>query len=127
MTDEKVGYKILEYIAVFVALMCVLFVGFGERNEEHEPNHIQNDTNRTMAEVKQQYEFVGSEIVVVADRIDDASKSITRAEGIAYKLNGGIKQHQERIARCTSIVIECRELIEANRDILCEAGKESGS
>ena len=116
MTDEKTGYKILEYFAVFIFLMCVLFKGFG--TEDREPSRVQNDTNSTMADVKQQYEFVGSEFVVIADRVVDANQSIERAEKIGYRINGRVKQHEDGIAKCTCIVIECRELIEENRKIL---------
>lgn len=116
MTDEKFGYKILEYIAVFVILMCVLFKGFG--TEDRQPSRLQNDVNSTMADVKQQYEFVGSESLVVADRIDDVNQSIKRAEEISYRINGRVKQHEDGIAKCTCIVIECRDILEENRKIL---------
>ena len=116
MTDEKTGYKILEYIAVFIVLMCILFKGCG--TEHKQLSQLQSDVNSTMADVKQQYEFVGSEFVVVADRVVDVDKSIKRAEEISYRINGRVKQHEDGLAKCTCIVIECRELIDENRKIL---------
>lgn len=116
MADEKTGYKILEYIAVFVILMCVLFKGFG--TEDRQPSRLQNDVNSTMADVKQQYEFVGSESNIVTDRIVDAEQSIKRAEELGYRINGRVKRHQDSIAKCTSIVIECRDILDENRKIL---------
>ena len=116
MTDEKTGYKILEYFAVFVVLMCVLFKGCGTDNGKL--SRLQIDVNSTMADVKQQHEFVSSESLVIADRIADADKSVKRAEELGYRINGRVKQHESGLAKCTSIVIECRDLVDENRKIL---------
>lgn len=123
MDNEKNGYKIMLFVAVVIVVFCSSVFLLGKPSKSVGVSDLQNDTNRTMADAKQQYEFVGSEVVVVADRINDAEQSNKGAEEIAYRLNGGIKQNEERLARCTSIVIECRELVEANRAILQDAGK----
>lgn len=123
MNDERKGYKIVLYAAIVIVGFCVAFLLFGKPSNEVGNSDLQNDTNRTLADSKQQYEFVGSEITVIADRVAQAQQSNERAEKFAYQLNGRIKQHENSIARCTSLIIECRELVEENRAVIQEAGK----
>ena len=121
MTDEKTGYKILEYFAVFVIAMCVLFKGCG--TDERELGQLQDDTNRTVGNLKVNSANIGVEIRRSQDSIAKSKEALTRAEfeiresrELSNNLEAGVNE-LERLIR------EAQELARRSADIVNSVDK----
>ena len=116
MTDEKTGYKILSYFAVFIFLMCVLFRGFG--SESRELSRLQNDVNCTMGRIKAESSIVGVEIERSQVASDNAQQAIA---GVREQINGSretFNDFRAGINELQAILAECEELARKNSNII---------
>ena len=116
MTDEKTGYKILEYLGVFVVLLCVLFFGFGD--DSTELSRLQNDTNSTLGTIKTEQSSVGVEIDRSQIATGNAIEAITRSQTEIDGSRKAIDDFETRIRELQSLVTECQRLATESKGII---------
>lgn len=116
MTDEKFGYKILEYLGVFVMLLCVLFFGFGD--DSTELSRLQNDTNRNLGTIKAEQSTVGVEINRSQTATGNAIEAIKRSQSEVDGSRKAIDDFEARIRELQSLVAECQRLATESKGII---------
>ena len=116
MTDEKTGYKILSYLAVFVALVCVFFKGFG--TDSRELNRLQNDTDSTVGTIKVEQSSVGVEIGRSQVATGNAIRAIERSQSEIDGSRKAIDDFEARIRELQSLASECQRLATESKGII---------
>ncbi len=118
MTDEKNAYKILSYFAVVVALMCVLFRGFG--TESRDLSNLQNDTDSTVGNLKGNSAVIGVEIGRSQESIIKTKESLERVESevrsgreISRALETGIDDLERIIGEAQGYARRSADIIDA--------------
>ncbi len=116
MTDEKTGYKILCYLAVFVVFMCVMFRGCGE---QHSLGELQANTDNTVGNIKANSAIAGVEIGRSQDSISKSKEAIERAEAeigssrkISDSIEAGIGELERIIGEAQVLSRRSAEIIE---------------
>jgi septal ring factor EnvC (AmiA/AmiB activator) len=116
MTDEKTGYKILEYLGVFVVLLCVLFFGFGD--DSSELNRLQNDTDNTMGTIKTNAAIVGVEIGRTQESNRKLEEALNRTRAEIERSRASSNSIQASINELERIIGEAEELARTNANII---------
>lgn len=116
MTDEKTGYKILEYLGVFVVLLCVLFFSFGEDGTEL--NRLQNDTDRTVGTIKTNAAIVGVEIGRTQESNRKLKEALDRTRAEIERSRASSNSIQASINELERIIRESEELARTNANII---------
>ena len=116
MTDERTGYKILEYLGVCVVLLCVLFFSFGD--DSTELNRLQSDTDNTVGTIKAEQSTVGVEInrsqVATANAVEAINRSQTEIDGSRK----AVDDFEARIRELQTLVDECHRLATESKGII---------
>lgn len=120
MQNENKKSKTWIAVVAFVVMVSGYFVFTDNisRNSEQ-----QNDTDRTVERTKAENEFIGSELVVVADRVDNAGRTIARGEQLVGEIQTRITTHRVGIKRCQQLVEDCIVIVKENRELICGTGK----
>ena len=116
MTDEKTGYKILSYLAVFVALVCMFFKGFG--TDGRELNRLQNDTDRTVADIKTTSASTGAELGRIKATNRELEEALERAKAELDRSRAVGDSIETSLAELERIINESRELARRNKSII---------
>ena len=116
MTDEKTGYKILSYLAVFVALVCIFFKGFG--TDGRELNRLQNDTDRTVADIKTTSASTGAELGRIKATNRELEEALERAKAELDRSRAVGDSIETSLAELERIINESRELARTNANII---------
>ena len=116
MTDEKTGYKILSYLAVFVALVCIFFKGFG--TDGRELNRLQNDTDRTVADIKTTSASTGAELGRIKATNRELEEALERAKAELDRSRAVGDSIETSLAELERIINESRELARRNKSII---------
>ena len=116
MTDEKTGYKILSYLAVFVALVCVFFKSFG--TDSRELNRLQNDTNSTVADIKTTSASTGAELGRIKATNRELEEALERAKAELDRSRAVGNSIETSLAELERIINESRELARRNKSII---------
>ena len=116
MTDEKTEYKILSYLAVFVALVCIFFKGFG--TDGRELNRLQNDTDRTVADIKTTSASTGAELGRIKATNRELEEALERAKAELDRSRAVGDSIETSLAELERIINESRELARRNKSII---------
>lgn len=116
MTDEKTGYKILSYLAVFVALVCIFFKSFG--TDGRELNRLQNDTDRTVADIKTTSASTGAELGRIKATNRELEEALERAKAELDRSRAVGDSIETSLAELERIINESRELARRNKSII---------
>ena len=116
MTDEKTGYKILEYLGVFVVLLCVLFFSFG--NDNTELNRLQSDTDNTVGAIKTNSALIGVEIGRTQESNRQLEEALERARVEVERSRASSSSIQASLNELERLIGEAEDLVRANASII---------
>lgn len=116
MTDEKFGYKILEYLGVCVVLLCVLFFSFGD--DSTELNRLQSDTDNTVGTIKTNAAIVGVEIGRTQESNRKLKEALDRTRAEIERSRASSSSIQASINELERIIRESEELARTNANII---------
>lgn len=116
MTDERTGYKILEYLGVCVVLLCVLFFSFGD--DSSELKRLQTDTDRTMGTIKTNAAIVGVEIGRTQESNRKLKEALDRTRAEIERSRASSNSIQASINELERIIRESEELARTNANII---------
>lgn len=116
MTDEKTGYKILEYLGVFVVLLCVLFFSFGD--DSTELNRLQNGTDNTVGTIKTNTAIVGVEIGRTQESNRKLEEALDRARVEIERSRTSSSSIKASLNELERLIGEAEELARRNANII---------
>ena len=116
MTDERTGYKILEYLGVCVVLLCVLFFGFGD--DKTELNRLQSNTDNTVGTIKTNTAIVGVEIGRTQESNRKLKEALDRARVEIERSRTSSSSIKASLDELERLIGEAEELARTNANII---------
>lgn len=106
-----------------IMLLAAFFLVYSCMPRDARPyDELQDNTNRTMGEVKNQQQSIGSEVDFARNELGGIGQAHARASDALDAMQERLGNQSNKIAECRSIISECRSIVEENGRIFQEAG-----
>ena len=114
--EDKKGYTWCVVIGCAIVGICFLFSVFGSSGKER--TQLEADTDRTVAGIEEQHQFVRSQLDFGAGHIDGAGDALQRAHELINQSQRRIEYGKARIKECQDIIAESRRSLEEAKRII---------